>query len=529
MSDQGVADFYASATAPLLVREDIIVLLPVEQDSLQCHCQAFRPSLSKASNLFDSDAIVFVFFFFVIEEMKQLYAIALPMIITGLLIYGKSAISMFFMGKLGKEALAGGAMSIGIANITGYSVISGLAMGMEAISSQACGAKQWPLMGQTLQRTIAILILACLPISVLWLNIEPILLFCGQDPVISSVASTYLALSLPDLLFQCLINPLRIYLRTQNVTLPLMLTAAFALALHAPINYILVYHLRLGIPGIAVAVALTDLSLLLTLVFYLCFSGICEKTWKGWSLECFYEWKPILSLAIPSCLSVCLEWWWYELMIVLSGLLTNASEAVATMGILIQATSLIYIFPSSLSLAVSARVGNELGAKRPGKAKTSSMVALSCAVFSSFMAMLFMITMRNAWGRIFTNDKAILSLTATVMPVAGLCELGNYLQTTGCGVLRGSARPTLGANINLGSFYGVGLPVAILMGFFVDVGLLGLWFGLLAAQVVCAIYMVVVVARTDWRVQAERARRLTRLNVDEESKIQGLISIILGN
>ncbi|XWS33625.1 hypothetical protein CRYUN_Cryun22dG0098800 [Craigia yunnanensis] len=147
----------------------------------------------------------------VVEEVKQLCAIALPMIMTGVFIYGKSAISMFLMGKLGKEALAGGSLSIGIANITGYSVVSGLAMGMEAISSQACGAEQWLLMGQTLLCTIAILTIACLPISVLWLNIEPILLFCGQDPVISSVASSYLAFSLPNLLFQSLINPLRIF------------------------------------------------------------------------------------------------------------------------------------------------------------------------------------------------------------------------------------------------------------------------------------------------------------------------------
>lgn len=451
------------------------------------------------------------------------------MIITGLLIYGKSAISMFFMGKLGKEALAGGSLSIGIANITGYSVISGLAMGMEAISSQACGAKQWSLMGQTLQRTIAILTIACLPISVLWLNIEPILIFCGQDPVVSSVASTYLAFSLPDLLFQSLINPIRIHLRTQNITLPLMLTAAFALALHAPINYILVYHLSFGIQGIAVAVALTDLNLLITLLIYIFFSGICDKTWKGWSMECFDEWKSILCLAIPSCISVCLEWWWYELMILLSGILTNAPEAVATMGILIQATSLIYIFPSSLSLAVSTRIGNELGANQASQAKTSSMVALSCAVFTSFMAMSFMTTMRNGWGKMFTNDKAILSLTAMVMPVAGICELGNCPQTTGCGVLRGSARPSLGANINLGSFYGVGLPIAVLMGFAMNTGLLGLWFGLLAAQVVCAVVMVIVVARTDWLVQAQRARQLTGREEEEvQSRAESRV-LYIGN
>ncbi|CAK9166491.1 unnamed protein product [Ilex paraguariensis] len=109
--------------------EDKGTCISHEQDS---QCQRFAPTLSE-----------------VVEEIKQLYAIAFPMIITGLLIYSKSAISMVFMGRLGKEALAGGSFSIGIANITGYSVISGLAMGMEALSSQAYGAKQWPLMGHT--------------------------------------------------------------------------------------------------------------------------------------------------------------------------------------------------------------------------------------------------------------------------------------------------------------------------------------------------------------------------------------------
>jgi MATE family multidrug resistance protein len=457
----------------------------------------------------------------VVEEIKQLYIIAIPMILTGLFIYGKSAISMFFMGKIGKEALAGGSLAISIANISGYSVISGLAMGMEGISSQACGAKQWHLMGLTLQRTIIILCLACIPISFLWLNFQPILLFCGQNPTISSIAATYLAFSLPDLLFQSFINPLKIYLRTQEITLPLMLTAAFSLALHAPITCFIVHHLHLGIRSIALAGVLTDLNLLVMLLLYICFSGTCRKSWQGWSRQCFCfkEWKPILDQAIPSCISVCLEWWWYEIMILLSGLLTNAAEAVATMGILIQATSLVYNFPIALNQAVSTRVGNELGANRPYKAKKSSIIALSCAVFSGLMAMLFMITVRNAWGQIFTADKAILSLTAAAMPVVGLCELGNCPQTTVCGVLRGSARPSLGAYVNLGSFYGVGLPFAVFMGFAMDMGLLGLWLGLLAAQMVCAAIMVLVLSRTDWMEQVGRAEELTGIdNVEDEDE-----------
>ncbi|OWM66248.1 hypothetical protein CDL15_Pgr013465 [Punica granatum] len=450
----------------------------------------------------------------VVEEMKLLYSIAFPMIITGLLLYGKSAISMFFMGQIGKDTLAGGSLAIGIANITGISVLSGLAMGMEPISSQACGAKQWPLMGQTLQRTITILALVCVPISILWLYVEPILLLCGQDPTISSIASVYLAYSLPDLFLQSLINPLKIYLRTQNITLPFMLGSAFGLLVHAPVNYILVYQTKLGIHGIAIAVSLTDLTVLAVVLLYVHFSSTCAKSWQGWSMEhCFQEWTQILCLAIPSCVSVCLEWWWYELMILLSGILS--SESVATMGILLQATSLVYIFPSSLSQAVSTRVGNTLGAGEPYRARFSSFTALGCSVLTSLLALLFMTMARNTWGHIFTDDNAILSLTAAALPIVGLCELGNCPQTTGCGALRGSARPSLGASVNLFSFYVVGLPVAAMMGFAMHKGLLGLWLGLLAAQIACAAVMIVVLTRTDWETEAERARELT--GTDPES------------
>ncbi|KAF2323899.1 hypothetical protein GH714_003842 [Hevea brasiliensis] len=170
-------------------------------------------------------------------------------------------------------------------------------------------------------------------------------------------------------------------------------------------------------------------------------------------MDCLRGWSSLLSLAVPTCVSVCLEWWWYEFMIMLCGLLVNPKATIASMGILIQTTSLVYVFPSSLSLGVSTRVGNELGANRPAKARISMIVSLVCAVALGLLAMLFTSLMRHQWGRFFTSDAEILELTAVALPIAGLCELGNCPQTTGCGVLRGSARPTIGANINLGSFY----------------------------------------------------------------------------
>lgn len=235
-------------------------------------------------------------------------------------------------------------------------------------------------------------------------------------------------------------------------------------------------------------------------------------------MDCFKEWKSLLNLAIPSCISVCLEWWWYEIMILLCGLLLNPRATVASMGILIQTTSLIYIFPSSLSFSVSTRVGNELGANQPSKARLAAIVGLCGSFMLGFSALVFAVTVRNIWASMFTQDKQIIALTKLVLPIIGLCELGNCPQTTGCGVLRGTARPKVGANINLGCFYLVGTPVAVWLAFFARFDFEGLWLGLLFAQGSCVVTMLMVLTRTDWDYEAQRAKELTGAVVVDDSK-----------
>ena len=122
-----------------------------------------------------------------IREAGSILGLALPMILTGLLLYSRSMVSMLFLGRLGDLPLAGGALAIGFANITGYSVLSGLAMGMEPICGQAFGARRNSLIGLALQRTVLLLLTVSLPISLLWLNMGRILSRYGQAHDIKGV------------------------------------------------------------------------------------------------------------------------------------------------------------------------------------------------------------------------------------------------------------------------------------------------------------------------------------------------------
>uniref|UniRef100_A0ACD6ALL1 Uncharacterized protein n=1 Tax=Avena sativa TaxID=4498 RepID=A0ACD6ALL1_AVESA len=478
-----------------------------------------------------------------IAEVASIVRLTVPMVGAGLLMYARSLVSMIFLGRLGRLPLAGGSLALGFANITGYSVLSGLAAGMDPVCGQAFGAGRTSVLTAALRRTVSLLLSASVLISLLWVAMHRVLVATGQDPDIAAAAYEFILCSLPDLLVQSFLHPIRVYLRAQSITLPITYAAAAALLLHVPVNCLLVYSLRLGIRGVALGAVCTNLNFLAFLVAYVYFSGIMHGNDGGGdgkdgacappaAEEHVLEWGRLVRLSVYSCMSVCLEWWWYEIMVLLCGVLADPKAAVAAMGILIQTTSLVYIFPHSLGCAVSTRVGHELGAGRPERARLVARVGLVCGAALGLVACAFAASVRGVWGRMFTADAAILQLTSAALPILGAAELGNCPQTAGCGVLRGSARPGKAARINVSAFYGVGMPAALALAFWpARLDFRGMWAGMLAAQLVCAALMLRTVQRTDWAQQAVRARELTgaQANGDVKSGHAGAAELKAGN
>ncbi|KAK7251701.1 hypothetical protein RIF29_35124 [Crotalaria pallida] len=71
--------------------------------------------------------------------------------------------------------------------------------------------------------------------------------------------------------------------------------------------------------------------------------------------------------------------------------------------------------------------------------------------------------------------------------------------TGGCGLQK------IGAYINLGSYYLVGVPSAILLGFVLHLGGKGLWLGIICAGSVQVLSLVIVIARINWEQEAKNA------------------------
>ncbi|KAH7306803.1 hypothetical protein KP509_22G031300 [Ceratopteris richardii] len=69
------------------------------------------------------------------------------------------------------------------------------------------------------------------------------------------------------------------------------------------------------------------------LAIYVGFSPKCVKTTVSLSFEAFQDLKTFFKLAVPSAAMICLEWCSYEILVILSGLLSNPELQTATISI----------------------------------------------------------------------------------------------------------------------------------------------------------------------------------------------------
>ncbi|KAJ7952428.1 Protein DETOXIFICATION [Quillaja saponaria] len=445
----------------------------------------------------------------VISELKIQRGIAVPLVAMNLTWFAKIAITTAFLGRLGELNLAGGTLGFTFANVTGFSVLNGLCGVMEPICGQAHGAKNLKLLHKTLLMTTFLLLLATIPMSFLWLNVDKILINFGQQKDISIVARTYLLYLLPDLLITAFLCPLKAYLSSQSITLPIMFSSALALAFHIPINILL--KRAMGLKGVSMAIWVTDLIVMVLLAVYVL---ICEHSkesrWMEGGLwdQHVEDWIRLLKLSGSCCLTTCLEWWCYEILVLLTGRLANARQAVGVLAIVLNFDYLLYSLMLSLATCASTRVSNELGANRAGHAYKAAYVSIAMSTISGCIGSLVMVATRGIWGPLFSHDKGIIRGVKKTMLLMALVEVVNFPLAVCGGIVRGTARPWLGMYANLGGFYILALPLGVVLAFRARLGLNGLLVGFLIGVTACLILLLLFVARINWVEEAGKAQTL---------------------
>ncbi|KAH1059452.1 hypothetical protein AAZX31_02G085500 [Glycine max] len=385
-------------------------------------------------------------------ELKRVGSMAAPMVAANMCQYLLQVVSLMMVGHLGVlVSFSGVAIATSFAEVTGFCVLMGMAGALETLCGQTYGAEEFSEIGNYTFCAIVTLLLVCLPISMLWIFVDKILLLFGQDPEISHVAHEYCIYSIPALygfaVLQCQIR----YFQTQSMIFPMVFSSIAVLCLHVPICWALVFKLALGHVGAAYAIGISYWLNVIGLGIYMNFSPACEKTKIVFSFNALLSIPEFCQFAIPSGLMFCFEMWSFELLTLFAGLLPNPQLQTSVLSVCLNTTTLHYIIPYAVGASASTRISNELGAGNPKAAQDSLIGALS-------------------------------------------------------GIARGGGFQQIGAYVNLGAYYLVGVPLAFLLGFVLHFNAKGLWMGSLTGSVLQVIILTVVTVLTDWQKEATKAR-----------------------
>ena len=112
---------------------------------------------------------------------------------------------------------------------------------------------------------------------------------------------------------------------------------------------------------------------------------------------------------------------------------------------------------------------------------------------------------------LYTRDATVLMLAALLLPIAGVFQVFDGLQVVAIGLLRGLGDTRMPMIVNIVGFWCIGIPVSLWLGFGLDYGAQGLWWGLVVGLVIVAVFLIV-------RVRQREQHDLTRIIIDEHAK-----------
>ncbi|KAL0365477.1 UNVERIFIED_CONTAM: protein DETOXIFICATION 33 [Sesamum angustifolium] len=403
-----------------------------------------------------------------LDESKKMWEIAAPAILTTVAQFSIGFVTIAFVGHLGEVELA--AVSV-VQN-----VLEGFVFGI-------MGAEQYEMLGVYLQRSFIITTVTAFLLLPLYIFTSPILNLLRQDKKISELAGKYAQWVIPQLFAYALNFPVQKFLQAQSRIWVMTTISIVVLGFHVLLNWLIVIKLEKGLLGAAIA---ENVSWWIVVFSSACLCGLrCfPESWTGFSLLAFKSLISFVKLSLSSALMLFLELWYFTIVILMVGWLKNPEIAVDAISICMNLELWTLMITLGFNAAISVRVSNELGANHPKAANFSVLVAVVTSTL---------------FGE---TSKLGYLLAATIFL--------NSIQPVLHGVAVGAGWQFSVAMVNLICYYLFGLPFGALLGYKFDLGVKGIWLGMLAGCLLQTLVLMLNVLRANWNQEALQAEERVR-------------------
>ncbi|XP_073014715.1 protein DETOXIFICATION 24-like [Primulina eburnea] len=438
------------------------------------------------------------------QESKKIWRVALPSVISRVTSFGTIVVTQSFIGHLSSEDLAGYALvqTLLVRFVNG--ILIGMSSATETLCGQAFGAKQYHMMGIFLQRSWLVDLITLTILLPVFLFATPIFKLLGEDETIAKSAgyiSLWFILFCYALVFSLTIQ---MYLQAQQKNIVIAWLSVMQFVLHVPLSWLFVNVLDFGIDGAMGSLCISSWFVVFGEFIYI-FGGWCDESWKGFTVAALKDVFPVVKLSISSGLMICLEMWYYAILVLVAGYMKDAEVAISAFSVCININGWEFMICLGLLGAACVRVANELGRGDAKAVKFAIKVILSTSVALGLIFWILCLVFGKKIGYVFSNDENVAQTVSDLSILLAFSVLFNSIYPVFSGVAVGAGLQATVAIVNVVCFYLIGLPIGLILGYVTNLQVKGLWIGMLCGVITETLALSVMMWRINWDEEVLKA------------------------
>ncbi|MEH7387495.1 MATE family efflux transporter, partial [Bacillus sp. JJ1521] len=397
------------------------------------------------------------------EKIKLFFHILFPILVTqvGLnLIY---FVDTMMSGRAGANDLAGVAIGSSLW-VPVYTGLSGILVAITPIIAQYVGAKQRDKVPYSVMQGVYISIILALVVAVIGgFVLEPILGTMKLESEVREIAKEYIIGLSFGIVPLFVYSVLRSFIDALGHTRVTMIITLSALPINVLFNYFLIFG-KFGFPelggaGAGYATAITYwLIVLIAVLIILTRTPFVEyRVLRKFYAISLSSWGEILKLGLPIGFAIFFETSIFSAVTLLMSefnTITIAAHQVA-----INFSSLLYMIPLSISMALTIVVGFEVGANRFKDARQYSVLGICFAVLMALVCATIIFTLQEPIAKMYSTNVAVIKLTTQFLIYAIFFQLSDAIAAPIQGALRGYKDVNTTFVMTLISYWVIGLPV----------------------------------------------------------------------
>lgn len=428
--------------------------------------------------------------------------LAIPVIIESISQTLMGIVDMYFVGKLGTEAIA----SVGITNTIMNVYIAffiAVGIGTTAIISRAIGAKKFQTAKEALQQSVTLAIIIGVIIGIInFLFSKNILLLLGTEIKVMEYAVPYFrAVAVPAVFLSMMISISSAYRGAGDTRTPMKI-ALMANVVNIVLDYILIFGILnftgLGILGAGLATTISRVGSTVFLIVKLnrSTSPIKSNIFKNWHVD-KKMFKSIINIGIPAGIE---KLFMRVGQLVYVGLIIKIGTdayAVHTIGGTIQ--SLSFLPGMGFAVAAATLVGQNLGANEHEKAMKYGMVAYALgAMFMATLGIIFFFFGEKI-ASLFIEDPVITELVGKVLKIVAFSEPFGAMTIVITAALQGAGETKFPMFLTFAGIWIFRVLGIYILGIKLHYGIVGAWIAISVDIIVRGCILMIRFRKGKWK------------------------------